>query len=122
VLRRTAPATSAPAGGQERLRFAGYCFDLGARRLYRDDGAEIELSAGDYDLLTMFVHHPHRVLTREQIMEYTRRRSWEVYDRSIDIAASRLRRKIEADPAHPVLIKTVRNGGYLFTAGIEHLA
>ncbi|WP_028079791.1 response regulator [Solimonas soli] len=121
VLRRAAPAATQSAAGQERLRFAGYTFDLAARRLHRDDGGEIELSAGDYDLLAMFVHHPQRVLTREQIMEFTRRRSWEVYDRSIDIAASRLRRKIEPDPAHPTLIKTVRNGGYLFAAAVERV-
>ena len=121
VLRRTAQATTTGAVGSERLRFAGYVFDLGARTLQRNDGAAIELSAGDYDLLAMFVHHPQRVLTREQIMEFTKRRSWEVYDRSIDIAASRLRRKIEPDSAQPSLIKTVRNGGYLFTASVERI-
>ncbi|NGY03886.1 response regulator [Solimonas terrae] len=122
VLRRAAPASSLGPAGHERLRFAQYVFDLAARRLTHDDGHEIDLSAGDYDLLAMFVRHPQRVLSREQIMEFTRRRSWEVYDRSIDIAASRLRRKIEADPARPALIKTVRNGGYLFAVGVERLA
>lgn len=122
VLRRTAAATTLQPSGHECLRFAGYVFDLGARELRRDDGTPIELSAGDYDLLAMFVHHPQRVLSREQIMEFTRRRSWEIYDRSIDIAASRLRRKIEPDPAHPSLIRTVRNGGYLFTPLVERVA
>jgi two-component system OmpR family response regulator len=119
VLRRAAPAASTTPVAGECLRFAGYRFDLAARRLTHEDGREIELSAGDYDLLSMFVHHPQRVLSREQIMEFTKRRSWEIYDRSIDIAASRLRRKIEPDPANPSLIKTVRNGGYLFTASVE---
>ncbi|NKF24600.1 response regulator [Solimonas marina] len=119
VLRRAAPAVSAVPVAHECLLFAGYRFDLAARQLTHEDGRDIELSAGDYDLLAMFVHHPQRVLSREQIMEFTKRRSWEVYDRSIDIAASRLRRKIEPDPARPSLIKTVRNGGYLFTPAVE---
>jgi two-component system OmpR family response regulator len=119
VLRRCAPAAAA-AGGEprERLRFAGCEFDLSARRLTRD-GADIELSAGDYDLLCAFVRHPQRVLSRDQLMDLTKGRSWEAFDRSIDVALLRLRRKIEADPAHPALIKTVRNGGYLFAATVE---
>jgi len=117
VLRRTAPAaTGAPPG--ERVRFAGFLFDLDARRLFRD-GAEIELSAGDFDLLAVLVRHPQRVLSRNQLMDLTKGRSWEAFDRSIDVALSRLRRKIEADPAQPVLIRTVRNAGYMLVASVE---
>ena len=122
VLRRCAPSATVPAANGDCVRFSGYRFDLGARRLFREDGSEVELSAGDYDLLALFVHHPQRVLSREQIMEFTKRRSWEIYDRSIDIAASRLRRKIEPDPANPVLIRTVRNGGYLFAPLVERVS
>lgn len=123
VLRRTAPvARGHHTAARELLCFAGYRFDLAARRLHADDGREIELSAGDFDLLSVFVRHPQRVLSRDQLMDLTKGRSWEAFDRSIDVAASRLRRKIEADPARPSLIKTVRNGGYLFAVSIERMA
>lgn len=121
VLRRTAPAAAAARSGAsgEILRFAGFSFDLAARRLSRDGGGEIELSAGDYDLLAALVRHPQRVLSRDQLMDLTKGRSWEAFDRSIDVALSRLRRKIEDDPAHPAIIKTVRNGGYLLAVPVE---
>ncbi len=121
VQRRCAVTVAEAGAARELLAFAGFRFDLQARRLLRDDGSEIELSAGDFDLLAVFVRHPQRVLSRDQLMDLTKGRSWEAFDRSIDVAASRLRRKIEPDPQHPVLIKTVRNGGYLFTAAVERL-
>ncbi len=121
VLRRAAPArAAAPAAGSgERVRFAGYTFDLAARWLRRSDGIEIELSAGDYDLLAVFVRLPQRVLSRDQLMDLTKGRSWDAFDRAIDVALSRLRRKIEADPMHPTIIKTVRNGGYMLAEQVE---
>jgi len=121
VLRRTAPVAQGSVAGQghECLCFAGFRFDLLARRLLGPDGREIELSAGDYDLLAVFTRYPNRVLSRDRLMDLTKGRSWEVFDRSIDVAASRLRRKIEPEPGHPQLIKTVRNGGYLFAVEVE---
>ncbi|MEW6167195.1 MAG: response regulator [Pseudomonadota bacterium] len=121
VLRRTAPAAAGavPGAPGERLRFAGFVFDLAARRLARVDGADVEISAGDYDLLSVFVRHPQRVLSRDQLMDLTKGRSWEAFDRSIDVALSRLRRKIEADPARPQVLKTVRNGGYMLAVPVE---
>lgn len=121
VLRRTAPAAAGavPGATGERLRFAGFVFDLAARRLARVDGADVEISAGDYDLLSVFVRHPQRVLSRDQLMDFTKGRSWEAFDRSIDVALSRLRRKIEADPTHPQVLKTVRNGGYMLAVPVE---
>ena len=117
VLRRTAPAAVAPRSSR-CVRFAEFVFDLDARRLYR--GAdEIELSTGDFDLLSVFVAHSMRVLTRDQLMDLTKGRSWEAFDRSIDVALSRLRRKIEADPVKPTLIKTVRNAGYVFATTVR---
>lgn len=119
ILRRTAPvAQQLGNAGQDRVRFADFCFDLAARTLHHDDGSEVPLSAGDFDLLSAFVRHPQRVLSRDQLMDLTKGRSWEAFDRSIDVALSRLRRKIESDPMHPHLIKTVRNGGYLLTATV----
>jgi two-component system OmpR family response regulator len=120
VLRRTAPAATAAASPhKERVLFAGFDFDLSARTLRRADGSDIELSAGDYDLLSVLVRNPQRVLSRDQLMDLTRGRSWEAFDRSIDVALSRLRRKIEADPAHPAIVKTVRNGGYMLAVPVE---
>ncbi len=125
VLRRTAPAQSAggaataAAAARECLRFGDYHFDLSSRQLTRADGSEVEISAGDYDLLAVFVRHPQRVLSRDQLMDLTKGRSWEAFDRAIDVALSRLRRKIEPDPAHPTLLKTVRNGGYLLAVPVD---
>lgn len=120
VLRRTAQTASLDVVGSERRRFAGYVFDVEARRLMRD-GVEIELSTGDYDLLLALTANPRRLLTRDQLMDMTKGRSWEAFDRSIDVALSRLRRKIETDPAQPALIKTIRNAGYMFTVPVERI-
>lgn len=117
VLRRTAPAARGTPAGQ-RLRFAEYVFDLDARRLFRD-GTEIDLSAGDFDLLAALVHNPNKVLSRDRLMDLTKGRSWEAFDRSVDVALSRLRRKLGDDPARPRLIKTVRNGGYMLAVPVE---
>jgi DNA-binding response OmpR family regulator len=121
VLRRTAPvargaSVTAPPG--ERHRFAGLVFDVDARRLFRGS-EEIELSAGDFDLLAALIRHPQRILTRDQLMDLTKGRAWEAFDRSIDVALSRLRRKIEPDAAQPAIIKTVRNAGYMLNVPVE---
>lgn len=117
VLRRTSPAATSAAHSNSRLAFDRFILDLDARRLF-EDGMEIELSTGDFDLLNAFTKAPQRVLSRDQLMDMTKGRAWEVYDRSIDVALSRLRRKIERDPAQPVIIITVRNAGYMFTAAV----
>jgi DNA-binding response OmpR family regulator len=117
VLRRTSPAAVQGAQGNMRQRFDRFVLDLDARRLF-NGAEEIELSTGDFDLLTAFTRAPQRVLSRDQLMDMTKGRSWEAFDRSIDVALSRLRRKLELDPAQPALIKTVRNAGYVFTATV----
>jgi two-component system OmpR family response regulator len=118
VLRRTAPAAAPATTSSRRVRFEEFVFDIDAHRLHRG-GEEIALSTGDYDLLAVFVERPMRVLTRDQLMDLTKGRSWEAFDRSIDVALSRLRRKIEADPSKPALIKTVRNAGYMFATAVR---
>ena len=77
------------------------------------------LTAGEYDLLIAFVDHPRRVLNRDQLLDMARGRAAIPFDRSIDVQVGRLRRKIEPDPKNPVLIKTVRGGGYMFTPEVE---
>ena len=104
----------------ETLHFAGFTLDSGVRRLRDASGKEIELLGGEYELLMVFLQRPQQVLTREQLMDWLKGRSWASFDRSIDVAVSRLRRKIELDPAQPALIKTVRNGGYVFSVAVEH--
>lgn len=117
VLRRVSapPVVGAPAAAGTVLRFEGWSLDLTKRELRSPDGVLVQLSAGEYDLLVAFVEHPQRVLTRDQLLDLARGRSAVPFDRSIDVQVSRLRRKIEPDPAEPALIKTVRGGGYLFT-------
>ncbi|WP_142848658.1 response regulator [Telmatospirillum sp. J64-1] len=101
------------------LRFAGWTLDGATRALTAPDGRDVELSAGEYELLSAFLDHPRRVLSRDQLLDLARGRTAAPFDRSIDIQVSRLRRKIEEDPKEPRLIKTVRGGGYMFTAEVE---
>jgi two-component system phosphate regulon response regulator OmpR len=68
----------------------------------------------EFDLLKIFAERPNRVLSRDQILNLTRNRDWDPFDRSIDIRIARLRRKIEADPEKPATLKTVRGAGYMF--------
>ncbi len=96
----------------------GRCtLDLATHQLVDDKGAEVPITGMEFDLLRVFAENANRVLTRDQLLTLTRNREWEPYDRSIDIRIARLRRKIEADPAHPSAIRTVRGAGYMFVSG-----
>ncbi|MBX3603958.1 MAG: response regulator [Piscinibacter sp.] len=97
-----------------RVRFGACTLDLDQRRLFGAEGAEIEISAAEFDLLALFARHPNRPLNRDQIMEQAHNRGWDVFDRSIDLRVMRLRRKIERNPDKPEVLKTVRNVGYVF--------
>ncbi len=112
-------ATASTDGGAGRVRFAGWRLDLDSRTLVAPDGVLVDLSAGEYGLLAAFVSHPQRVLSRDQLLDLARGRDAQPFDRSIDVQVSRLRRKLEDDPRTPRLIKTVRGGGYMFTAAVE---
>ena len=123
VLRRAAvsreaaiaPAASgATAAATRRVAFGACQLDLDERRLFGADGAEIDISAAEFDLLALFARHPNRPLNRDQIMEQAHNRGWDVFDRSIDLRVMRLRRKIERNPDKPEVLKTVRNVGYVF--------
>jgi two-component system OmpR family response regulator len=121
VLRRAqcVPATPATAG-RRILGFCGWRLDLGLRRLESPQGLIVDLSAGEFDLLVAFVEHPQRVLSRDQLLDLTHGRAEAPFDRSVDMQLSRLRHKIETNPKEPELIKTVRGGGYVFTAVVTH--
>jgi DNA-binding response OmpR family regulator len=108
------------AGSAARqVRFGQCVLDLDQRRLFGREGAEVEISAAEFDLLALFARHPNRPLNRDQIMEQAHNRGWDVFDRSIDLRVMRLRRKIERNPDKPEVIKTVRNVGYVFVPGGE---
>jgi DNA-binding response OmpR family regulator len=116
ILRRRPDRSKAELASADVLIFEGWRLDKGRRQLINPQGAEIELSTGEFDMLDAFVSHAGRVLTRETLMGLTRRREREPFDRTIDAQIVRLRRKIEADPRRPQLIKSVRGIGYVFTA------
>jgi two-component system OmpR family response regulator len=121
VLRRASDVASrgASADGASIHRFAGFEFDLTRRELRASDGALVPLTGGEFALLSVLVVRPGRVLSRDQLLDLARGRDAQPFDRSIDVQVSRLRRKIEQDPSSPVLIKTVRGGGYVFAGGPE---
>jgi two-component system OmpR family response regulator len=123
VLRRTRPApqSTAPGDKGELLAFEGWSLATAARALAAPDGAPVELSAGEYDLLMAFLTHPQRVLSRDFLMDWTKGREAAAFDRSVDVMLSRLRRKLRDDPTAPHLIRTVRNGGYLFAAAVQRM-
>ena len=93
--------------------------DAARRELIGEDGLAVPLSTAEFRLLSAFLRHPGVVLTRDQLLDLTRGREAEVFDRSIDNQVSRLRKKIERDPKSPALITTVWGDGYRFTAEIE---
>jgi len=122
VLRRLQPAgfsgTLQRTARSRLFQFEHWSLDLDLRRLTRPNGEEAALSTGDFEILSIFVVNAGRVLTREFLMEQTRGRVWESYDRTIDAQVSRLRRKLETDPAEPQMLKSVRCVGYVFAARV----
>jgi two-component system OmpR family response regulator len=116
VLRRTAAGDNLATSADTRpaLCFAEWRLDVTRRELRSANNTLVVLSGGEFDLLLAFAEHPQRVLTREQLLDQSRGAAHAAYDRSIDVQVSRLRHKLEADPKNPALIRTVRNGGYIF--------
>jgi two-component system phosphate regulon response regulator OmpR len=92
----------------------GCVLDLDTHQLFGAGGEEIPLTSMEFELLRVFVEHPNQVLTRDRLLTLTRNREWEPFDRSIDIRIARLRKKLEADPENPQVIRTVRGAGYMF--------
>ncbi len=121
VLRRSAsPERRAKQGGDRtRYRFAGWELNPRTRRLTSPRGDPVPLTKGEFSLLAAFLQSPQRILSREQLLAATRLHDEEVYDRSIDVQILRLRRKLEANPSEPELIKTERGVGYIFAAPVE---
>jgi two-component system OmpR family response regulator len=119
ILRR-ASGVVRPTGDDRAklLVFEGWGLDLAKRELRDPDAVLVPLTAGEFDLLVAFAERPKRVLSRDQLLDLTKGRTAAPFDRSVDVQLSRLRRKIEVDPKHPALIKTVRGGGYVLACDV----
>ncbi|CAN5188582.1 response regulator [soil metagenome] len=117
-VRQTAPPVPVVASSSLTLRFAGWSADMGTRLLLDPDNVVVALTDGEFRLLRAFVEHPRRVLTRDQLLDYSTGQGNESYDRAIDVQVSRLRRKLERGRGME-LIRTVRNEGYMFAAQVE---
>jgi two-component system OmpR family response regulator len=119
VLRRSPSARPGKDAKRIRYRFAGCELNLRTRRLTSPSGENVPLTKGEFALLTVFLQSPQHVLTREHLLSASRVHDNEVFDRSIDVQILRLRRKLEADPSAPSLIKTERGVGYVFSSSVE---
>ena len=113
VLRRL-EAKPGKKSSQAKIGIGRCSLDLKARSLTDERGREVPITAMEFDLLKALIEHPNQVLSRDRLLTLTRNREWEPFDRSIDIRITRLRRKLEQDPARPKAIKTVRGAGYMF--------
>src|SRR5579883_1829290 len=120
VLRRVQTRSAEKAvPPRSRARFAGWHLDLSSRELWSPSGREVRLTTGEFDLLAAFVTNANQVLSRDRLLDLARNREAGPFDRTIDVQVGRLRRKLEADPQHPTMIKTVRGSGYIFTPTVE---
>jgi len=120
VLRRTQalPPRQKPPES-ERVKFGEWTLDTGQRELIGPDGMATPLSSGEFRLLSALLERPKMALSRNQLLDLTKGRDAELFDRSIDNHVSRLRKKIEPDPKNPRYIKTVWGGGYMFAVDPE---
>lgn len=118
VLRRVgdAPRSASPSiVDYNVVRFGNWRLDLSARQLTDANGALVELTTGEFNLLSEFVAKPGRILSREHLLQAVHGRAWDYFDRSIDVLVTRLRRKLESKESARTIIKTVRGAGYVFT-------
>ncbi|MBL8473869.1 MAG: response regulator transcription factor [Rhodocyclaceae bacterium] len=116
ILRRMSKSEDPAEAVRRVAQFAGWTFHFDSNMLVGPDGVETALSTAEAHLLHVFLDHPNRILTREKLLG---ERDLSPYDRSIDVRISRLRRKLEADPQNPKLIKTVYGAGYLFASAVS---
>lgn len=119
ILRRSERAERAGGSlGGRRLHFDRWTLDVDRRRLTDETGAETALTTADFRLLIAFLERPRLVLSRDRLLDLTASRDAGPFDRAIDNQVSRLRRKIERDPAHPEIVTTVRGGGYCLAVDV----
>lgn len=123
ILRRT-NGSLVPTTTNRRFAFSRLVVDIDARSVtaFDEDGEAVKLTSAEFDLLACFVQQPRRVLSRDRILDLTRGRSAEPFDRTVDMQISRLRKKLDAVLPGEALITTVRNGGYLFTPEVRRIS
>jgi two-component system, OmpR family, response regulator len=125
VLRRcgvattVAPMAATVAPNGSKFSFDGGVLYLSRREVVSNSGELIDLTTAEFNLLELFLRHPQRVMTRDEIMNCLKGQDWSAFDRSVDSAIARLRRKIEPDPDRPRHIKTVRSVGYVFSSDVR---
>jgi two-component system OmpR family response regulator len=122
VMRRATDTQDSASSGERiarPLRFAGWTLEPARRRLLNPEGVEVPLTGGEYDLLFALLERANRVLTRDMLLDLLRGRQAGPFDRAIDVAVSRLRRKLDDQGGGAQLIKTVRGGGYVLAATVE---
>ncbi|GGC64254.1 response regulator [Undibacterium terreum] len=122
VLRRARalPPNLQPTEVVEMLHFGDWRLDTTARHLLDANGTMVALSGAEYRLLRVFLDHPQRVLTRDQLLNLTQGRDADQFDRSIDLLVSRLRQRLLDDAREPRYIKTLRSEGYIFSSAVEN--
>jgi DNA-binding response OmpR family regulator len=114
VLRRVAAPAPSSDAAKRRWRFGRCWLDIPSAKLFAEDGTEVPLTTMEFALRRLFAENRGRVLNRDQILEGAHDRSWDPFDRSIDIRISRIRKKIEPNPEKPEVIRTVRGIGYVY--------
>jgi two-component system OmpR family response regulator len=124
VLRRTRmlPPNMRLTEASQKLAFGKWQVDTTARHLLAQDGVAVALSGAEYRLLRVFLDHPQRVLSRDQLLNLTQGRDAELFGRSIDLLVSRLRQRLREDAREPQYIKTVRSEGYVFSSPVNAMA
>jgi DNA-binding response OmpR family regulator len=117
VLRRSAATAAAAASGPtgQEVRFGTKWLNLDSRVLRDESGIEQPLTTSEFNLLKAFAENPKRVMSRERLLDLANARDPDAFDRAIDVRITRIRRKIEPDPDHPRIIRTVRGAGYVFS-------
>ncbi|HKG86318.1 MAG TPA: response regulator [Beijerinckiaceae bacterium] len=118
VIRRASQAAAAAGSAgaaREKIRFGTKWLDIEARVLQDDEGVDHPLTTSEFNLLKAFVDHPRRVLSRERLLDLANARDPDAFDRAIDVRITRIRRKVEPDPNHPRIIRTIRGAGYVFS-------
>lgn len=120
VLRRIELKADSPSTDPNKIAtFSHFKLDFTAHQLTDDQSNEIRLTSQEYKLLVNLVENANRVLSRDQLMDHISGRDWVPSDRSIDVLVAKIRKKIEPDASNPVLIKTVKGAGYIFTARVD---
>jgi len=123
VLRRAKPDPRriSPGGQYARISFGPCTLDASQQMLTNSRGEALPLSTGEMRLLQVFLQNPHIVLSREALLDATKGRQFDVFDRSIDNCVARLRKKVEENPRSPRLIRTYWGGGYMLSCDVKHL-